>query len=70
MFAAAEPILQNVLDHSRENAFLQQMATGQYKPELLCPEHPDAVERIRAHPALLWKAANVAEYLSKQKRPK
>lgn len=69
MFASAEPILQNVLDHSRENAFLQQMATGQYAPELLFPEHPDIVERIRAHPALLWKATNVAAYLSKQKRP-
>jgi hypothetical protein len=29
------------------------MAAGHYQPELLFPGHPDIVERIRQHPALL-----------------
>jgi hypothetical protein len=45
------------------------MASGKYQPELLFPKQPEIVERIRRHPALLWKAANVAEHLSKSKKP-
>lgn len=70
MFAVAEPLLKDVLDHNRENDFLEQMAAGKYTPELLFPEHPDIVERIRQHPALLWKARNVADYLSTRRRTK
>jgi predicted nucleotidyltransferase component of viral defense system len=69
MFVVAKPILQSVLDHTRQHDFLEAMATGQYKPELLFPKHPEIVDRIKRHPALLWKAENVARYLS-QRRPK
>ena len=55
VFAAAEPILPNVFEHSRENIFLQQMAREKYAPEFLFLEHPDVVERIRAHPACYGK---------------
>lgn len=67
MFAVAKPILKGVLDHPREATFLEAMAAGKYQPELLFPKDAGTVNRIRHHPALLWKAENVREYLSKQK---
>src|SRR6266436_7652321 len=67
MFAVAKPILDGVLDHRREASFLEAMATGKYQPELLFPQDDAIVGRIRSHPALLWKAENVRQYLSKEK---
>ena len=66
MFAVAKPILEGVLDHPREANFLEAMAAGKYQPELLFPKDPGIVNRIRSHPALLWKTENVRLYLSKQ----
>jgi len=68
MLKSVSPLLATVLDHNRETSYLEAMASGKYQPELLFPEHADIVERIREHPALLWKAANVAEHLSKAKK--
>jgi len=68
MLSAVSPLLKTVLDHERESSYLAAIASGKYQPELLFPKHPEIVERIRQHPALLWKAANVAEYLSKSKK--
>lgn len=65
MLKFVRPVLAEILDHERETAFLDAMATGQYKPELLFPRRRDIVERIRHHPAVLWKAENVAKYLAK-----
>jgi hypothetical protein len=42
---------------------LDAMAAGRYEPELLFPNQPEIVQRIRRHPALLWKAQNVADHL-------
>lgn len=67
MFAVAQPILEGVLDHRREANFLEAMAAGKYQPELLFPQDTAIVSRIRNHPALLWKAENVRQYLSKGK---
>ena len=67
MFAVAKPILEGVLDHRREANFLEAMAAGKYQPELLFPKDAGIVDRIRRHPALLWKSENVRQYLSKQK---
>jgi hypothetical protein len=67
MFAVAKPILEGVLDHKQENNFLEAMAAGKYQPELLFPKDAGIVNRIRSHPALLWKAENVRQYLSKEK---
>jgi hypothetical protein len=67
MFAVAQPILEGVLDHRREADFLEAMAAGKYQPELLFPKDPGIVDRIRLHPALIWKAENVRQYLSKQR---
>src|SRR5229473_7496876 len=63
MLTAARPLLEGVLDHKREEAYLAAIASGKYEPELLFPENMEIAERIRLHPALLWKAQNVAEFL-------
>jgi hypothetical protein len=65
MLKTVSPLLASVLDHNRETSYLEAMAAGKYQPELLFPEQTDFVERIREHPALLWKAANVAAHLSR-----
>ena len=70
MFAVTKPMLEGVLDHGREGNFLEGMAAGKYQPELLFPQDAAIVGRIRSHPALLWKAENVRQYLSKQKLSK
>ena len=67
MLAVTKPLLESVLDHGRETAYLAAIAEGRYQPELLFPEQPEIVERIRQHPALIWKADNVARYLTKSK---
>jgi hypothetical protein len=63
MLKTVSPLLATVLDHNRETSYLEAIASGKYPPQLLFPDQPDIVERIREHPALLWKAANVAEHL-------
>jgi predicted nucleotidyltransferase component of viral defense system len=69
MLAATRPLLEAVLDHTREETYLVAIASGKYQPQLLFPKHPEIVERIRLHPALLWKAQNVAEYLAQSRKP-
>jgi predicted nucleotidyltransferase component of viral defense system len=69
MLAATKPLIESVLDHGREAAYLSAIAEGRYQPELLFPEQPEIVERIREHPALIWKADNVARHLARLKRP-
>jgi predicted nucleotidyltransferase component of viral defense system len=65
MLDAVSPLLATVLDHRLETAYLEAMAAGHYRPELLFPGQPEIVERIRQQPALLWKAENVARHLSR-----
>lgn len=69
MLAATRPLLEGVLDHTREEAYLVSIASGKYQPQLLFPKHFEIVERIRLHPALLWKAQNVAAYLAQSRKP-
>jgi len=64
MFELVRPVLTELLDPARETAFLDGMAAGRYEPDLLFPNQPEIVKRIRRHPALLWKAQNVAEHLN------
>jgi predicted nucleotidyltransferase component of viral defense system len=68
MLKTVSPILRSVLNPKTESAYLDAMATGQFRPELLFPEKPEMVERVRQHPALLWKAENVAQHLLHQKQ--
>ena len=64
MLTAVRPLLSAVLDHKREEPFLEAIAAGEYHPELLFPENPEVVRRIERHPALLWKVENVSTYLA------
>lgn len=68
MLKAVSPLLATVLDHKREAAYLAAMAEGNYRPELLFPGEAAIVGRIKRHPALLWKADNVARHLSRSKK--
>jgi hypothetical protein len=69
MLKAVSPLLAVVLDHKREAAYLEAMAAGHYnRAELLFPDEAAIVGRIRQHPALLWKADNVARHLSRSKK--
>jgi len=58
-----------VLDYRKEKAYLDAMALGRYQPDLLFAEFPQIAERLARHPALLWKAANVAAYVSRKGIP-
>ncbi len=66
MAVVARPILADVLDHQREQTYLDAIASGQYRPELLFPDHSEIAARIERHPALVWKANNVAQHLSRR----
>jgi hypothetical protein len=68
MLAATKPLLAGVLEHEREQSYLAAIASGKYQPELLFPKNPDIVERIRLHPALLWKAQNAVDHLAKSRK--
>lgn len=67
MMAAVAPLLVAALAHKKEKPYLDAMAAGRYEPQLLFPEYPQVATRIARHPALLWKAQNVAEYLSRRR---
>jgi predicted nucleotidyltransferase component of viral defense system len=69
MVSGAMTLLAKVLDHARERGYLLAIAAGKYQPELLFPKHQKIVKRIRHHPALLWKAQNVTQYLAQSKKP-
>lgn len=68
MVKAVTPLLQTILDHNREEAYLEAIANRRYRPELLFPKDPEIIERIRQHPALLWKADNVARHVSRSRK--
>ena len=67
MTAGIRPLLASVLDRAKEKTYLDAMAHGEYRPELLFPNRPDIVERVGRHPAVLWKATHVAAHLSRQR---
>jgi predicted nucleotidyltransferase component of viral defense system len=67
MMAAVKPLLVAALAHKKEKPYLDAMAAGRYEPQLLFAEYPQVAARIARHPALLWKAQNVAEYLSRRR---
>lgn len=64
MLDSVRPILAWALSPETEVPYLEAMAAGRYEPELLFPDHPEMAERVRQHPAMLWKAANVAQHLA------
>lgn len=45
-----------------EVEFCDRLQRGELRPELLAFEDPAVAERVRRHPALLWKAENAREH--------
>lgn len=45
-----------------EVEFCDRLQRGELRPEILAFEDPEIAERVRRHPALLWKAANAREH--------
>ncbi len=70
MLALVVPPLNEVLDPMTEEAYLTAMAAGKYQPELLFADYPEVAKSIARHPALLWKATNVAAHLAKRPKSK
>lgn len=68
MFKSVRPLLAKILDRKREEPFLDAMAAGHFIPGLLFRSRPEIAERVENHPALLWKAENVARYISRKKQ--
>lgn len=52
-----------------EREFSQRLQQGDLRPELLFPESPETVERLRRHPPLLWKAQNARDHTRKTHSP-
>ena len=69
MKRASKSFLRNLLSYNlKEQEFKDCLLNkGEYKIELLFPDDPDAVERLRHHPAPLWKAINVRDFREEQK---
>lgn len=49
-----------------EREFIDRVHAGELSPELLFPDEEEMANRLRRHPALLWKIENVKRHLSKQ----
>jgi hypothetical protein len=41
-----------------EREYVERLKVGELNPELLFPQDPDMADKLRQHPALLWKAKN------------
>lgn len=65
----AREFLGPLLDFSvQEREYLDGVAAGRYHPELLFPEASALADRIRDHPAILWKIQNVQAFMEQQAR--
>lgn len=54
-------------DH--ETAYVNEIAVGSLRAELLFPEDPEIAQRIAGHPALLWKIENVLKERARRYGP-
>lgn len=48
----------------REQEYIDRAHVGELRPELLFPDDAALAERLRRHPALLWKINNVKRHRS------
>ncbi len=48
-----------------EREYIERVHAGELSPELLFPDDEELTNRLRRHPALLWKIENVKRHLSK-----
>jgi len=68
MLELVRPMAEAILNPQEEGPFLDALAAGRYEPHLLFGERTEVVERVRHHPALLWKAQHVAQHKSGKKK--
>ena len=73
MLSVVRPLIREIVGSKDSASFLDAMGRGEYRPDLLFPDQPEISARIANHPALVWKAQNTANHLSKRsarsKRP-
>ncbi len=63
--AQASQVLEPLLTlNEREREYVERLQWGESRPELVVSEDPELLDRVRRHPALLWKAENA------RKRPR
>ena len=46
-----------------EREYVERLQKGELNPELLFPQDPDMADKLRHHPALLWKAKNAQSFV-------
>jgi predicted nucleotidyltransferase component of viral defense system len=69
MAVAVAPLLVEFLTFNEsERAFLDALAEGELKPELLFPDRSDLAEKAARHPGLQWKTLNVRQFRERQRR--
>lgn len=62
-WAVIEPLVRPT-DAERE--YTERLQAGEILPELLFPGHPQVADRLRRHPALLWKMQHAAAYVRRR----
>ncbi|HZH98410.1 MAG TPA: hypothetical protein VEX38_05515, partial [Fimbriimonadaceae bacterium] len=63
----AKEVLRPMLDlDEAQLEYVKRLQVGDYCPELLLPFNLDLAERLKLHPALLWKAKNAKEHHAKK----
>lgn len=68
--AAWEAVAPLVALTDAEREYTDRLQLGELRPELLFPDDPEAAERLRRHPALLWKSNNAREHANRGQRAK
>ena len=61
-WAVVAPLLELTND---EREYVESIARGDARAELLFPDDPTTAERAATHPAILWKLRNVREQLER-----
>lgn len=67
MIAQAKEVLRPMLElDEAQSEYVKRLQVGDYRPDLLLPFNLDLAERLKLHPALLWKARNAKEHHTKK----
>lgn len=71
MLSLVRPLIQEIVGSTDSAPFLDAIARGDYRPDLLFQDRTEISARIASHPALVWKAQNISAFLaSGSKKPK
>jgi len=63
------PLVSRLLDlRGEEHTFANSILAGEVDPDPLCHGDKELADRIRSHPAVLWKLRNVREWLGRSRR--